>query len=81
MNNYFQMAKSYLSAKLGPSSLPETQLKRLEACFGCSFIMEKESLFYCNKCGCPKSKFFPDSELRSKVVFENAKCPEGKWKA
>jgi hypothetical protein len=86
---------SYLNAKFSGESLPEVQLKRLSACFGCDWLLvEKRNergqldingekvenpYYYCKKCGCPKTRFWPDSELRKKVTMEGAVCPLNKW--
>lgn len=36
--------------------------------------------YYCKECGCPRVRFYPDSELRKKVTFNKAACPKNKWK-
>lgn len=88
-------AASYLEAKFGGESLPEVQMQRLATCFSCEWmITEKRNdkgaldsngnpvtnpYYYCKKCGCPKVKYWPDSELRKKVSFDKAECPLKKW--
>lgn len=74
------MAKSYLVAKLGPSSTPDVAVERLSVCFSCAFRVNKDGNNYCNKCGCPKLKIWPDSELSNKVMMLRATCPKGKWR-
>lgn len=90
-----QKAKSYLIAKFGGESLPEVQLQRLATCFSCDWmitekrnergalditgIMVENPYYYCKKCGCPKTKYWADSELRKKVTFDKAECPLKKW--
>lgn len=91
----FKKALSYLEAKFGGESLPEVQLQRLATCFDCPWLLvQKENdrgvldpnghevenpYYYCKKCGCPKTRYWPDSELRKKVSFDKAVCPLSKW--
>lgn len=77
--NILEMAKSYIEAKFGGDSLPEDALNRLITCMGCEYRVEKEGLYYCKECGCPQTKYWPDSELRRKVTFAQAKCVKNKW--
>lgn len=77
--NPYEMAKSYIEAKFGGVSLPEDAASRLEICMMCEYRVDKEELYYCRECGCPKIKYWPDSELRNKVTFAKAKCPKNKW--
>lgn len=35
--------------------------------------------YYCKKCGCPKTRYWPDSELRKKVTMNKLECPLHKW--
>ena len=88
-------AASYLEAKFGGESLPEVQMQRLATCFACEWMLtEKRNsagildingelvqnpYYYCKKCGCPKTRFWPDAELRKKVTFDKAECPLNKW--
>lgn len=86
---------SYLEAKWSGESLPDTQMERLATCFSCDWlIIEKRNdsgaldfngvpvenpYYYCKKCGCPRTKYWPDSELRKKVTFAKDTCPLKKW--
>ena len=88
-------AADYLIAKFGGTSVPEKQLKRLSICFSCEYLIEERRnvqgqldskgepvtnpYYYCKECGCPKTKYWPDSELRKKVTLDKAKCPKSKW--
>lgn len=93
--NYFEAASSYLTAKFSGTAIPEKQLNRLAVCFSCEYLLDERRndrgeldakgekvqnpYYYCKECGCPKTKYWPDSELRKKVTFNKAKCPKGKW--
>ena len=93
--NGMKKALSYLEAKFGGTSIPEVQLQRLATCFSCDWmITEKKNssgtldingtpvenpYYYCKKCGCPKTKYWPDAELHKKVTFDKATCPLSKW--
>ncbi|MFA5403410.1 MAG: hypothetical protein WC358_00575 [Ignavibacteria bacterium] len=88
-------AVSYLEAKFGGESLPDIQMQRLAKCFSCEWMLTERRnssgnldaagnpvenpYYYCKKCGCPKTRFWPDSELRKKVTFDKAVCPLSKW--
>ena len=90
-----KMALSYMEAKFGGESLPEVQLQRLATCFDCEWLLverrnESNILdvngkvaenpdYYCKKCGCPKTKYWKDSELKTKVTYAKAQCPLNKW--
>jgi len=85
----------YLEAKFGGAALPEVQLQRLATCFSCDYLLvEKRNergvldsngqpvqnpYYYCKECNCPTSKYWKDSELRTKVAMDKAKCKKGKW--
>lgn len=89
------MALSYLKAKFGGTATPEKELKRLETCFACEYLLvEKRNqqgvldangiqvenpFYYCSECGCPRKTYWKDSELRNKAKMDKAACPKGKW--
>lgn len=93
--NAFEKASSYLIAKFSGTAIPEKQLNRLAICFSCEYLIEErrnnqgdldskgkpvtDPYYYCKECGCPKTKYWPDSELRKKVTMNKSKCPKGKW--
>ena len=93
--NTLNKVLSYLEAKFSGEALPEIQLARLAICFTCPYMIEERRndagildnkgkavenpYYYCKECGCPKTKYWPDSELRKKVTFAKVKCPLSKW--
>ena len=76
---FLKHTKSYLAAKFGPKASFKTYTERINACNECIWRKEKGSRNYCKECGCPETKFWPDSELKTKCAFLNAECPRKRW--
>jgi hypothetical protein len=70
---------SYLKAKFGPKVSFKEYSKRIFICSDCVWNVEKGKRNYCKECGCPKTFFWPDSELKTKCFFKNTECPRKKW--
>lgn len=79
MWNIFKHTKSYLRAKFGPKVKLEEYIDRLTQCSTCKWRVEKSNRSYCKECGCPESKLWPDSELKTKCAFKNSECPRKRW--
>lgn len=80
MIDFLKKAKSFLKAFFGPKASIETYVSRLNTCLSCSWNIKKENNNYCRECGCPKTKLWPFSELRTKSRYLNTECPRKKWK-
>lgn len=79
MKEILSKIKSYLKAKFGPKVSFKEYSQRISVCSDCVWNIKVKNRNYCKECGCPKSFFWPDAELKTKCFFKNAECPRKKW--
>jgi len=79
IREFFGNIIKFLKALFGPKASVEVYTKRLDTCLSCSWNVSKKERNYCRECGCPKTKFWPFSELKMKTKYLNARCPRRKW--
>lgn len=76
---FLSNVKSFFKAVFGKKTSYNIYVERLSMCKGCTWNIEKNNKNYCKECGCPKTSFWPFSELRMKCNYSNATCPRKKW--
>ena len=79
MKELFRNIKSYLKAVFGPKVQFVEYIDRLNQCSTCPWRVEKSNRNYCKECGCPKSRFWPHAELKTKCSFKHSTCPRKRW--
>ena len=78
--NFFEKTKLFLKAIFGKKTNLDDYVERLQVCLSCSWRIRKDNRNYCRECGCPETKFWPFSELKTKCGYNEATCPRNKWK-
>jgi len=81
MLTLFEKIKSYLKAKFGPKTDFKTYANRISKCSDCVWNVSIKNRNYCKECGCPKTVFWPDAELKTKCFYLNAECPRKRWQS
>jgi hypothetical protein len=79
MKKLIENINSFLKAKFGPKTDFATYSDRISKCSDCIWNVQKGTRNYCKECGCPKTIFWPFSELKTKAFYQNSKCPRKRW--
>lgn len=77
--NFLNNVKMFLRSVFGKKADFSEYVKRINACSECTWNIKKKNRNYCKECGCPKTIFWPFSELKLKCGYKNAECPRKKW--
>jgi len=79
MKNMIIKIKSFIKAIFGPKVKFQKYVDRINKCTDCIWNVEIGTRNYCKECGCPKTKFWFWSELKTKATYEYSICPRKKW--